>query len=126
MMDRYGLTSDSTVLEVGCGPGFMVYEFTRLDIPNAWGCAGSSSAIEGGKHAVCFSSGMATVDSCLKLLKAGDHVVCSDDVYGGVSRHFNKVLTRYGLSFTYVDTSDPDNVKEAVRSAPTPLRSSAR
>ena len=49
MIDRYGLTSDSTVLEVGCGPGFMVYEFTRLDIPNAWGCAGSSSAIEGGK-----------------------------------------------------------------------------
>ncbi|MCH7840777.1 MAG: class I SAM-dependent methyltransferase, partial [Planctomycetes bacterium] len=49
MIDRYGLTRDSTVLEVGCGPGFMVYEFTRLDIPNAWGCAGSSSAIEGGK-----------------------------------------------------------------------------
>ncbi|MEE8504955.1 MAG: PLP-dependent aspartate aminotransferase family protein, partial [Kiloniellales bacterium] len=73
------------------------------------------AAIEGGAHGVCYSSGMSAVDSCLKLLSAGDHVVCSDDVYGGTSRHFNKVLSRYGLAFTYVDTSQPETVRQAIR-----------
>ena len=59
---------------------------------------------------------MAAVDACLKLVASGDHVVCGDDVYGGVPRYFDNVLTNYGLEFTYVDTTDP----EAVRSAITP------
>ena len=71
--------------------------------------------IDGGKYGVAFASGMATVDSCLKLLKAGDHVVCSDDVYGGVSRHFNQVLVNSNLSFTYVDSQDAENVKNAIQ-----------
>ena len=58
---------------------------------------------------------MATVDSCLKILNPGDHIICSDDVYGGVSRHFNRILTRYGLHFTYVDSTNSLNVKEAIR-----------
>ena len=73
------------------------------------------AAIDSGKYGVMFASGMAAVDSCLKLLSAGDHVVSSDDVYGGVSRHFNRVLTRYGLSFTYVDSSRPETVRQAIR-----------
>jgi cystathionine gamma-lyase len=64
---------------------------------------------------VAYASGMSAVDACSKLLSAGDHVVCSDDVYGGVSRHFNRILTRYGLTFTYVDSTQPDLVREAVR-----------
>jgi cystathionine gamma-lyase len=52
----------------------------------------------------------------LKLLKKGDHVVCSDDVYGGVSRHFNNILVNYGLTFTYVDSSNPENVENAITS----------
>jgi cystathionine gamma-lyase len=59
---------------------------------------------------------MAAVDSCLKLLKAGDHVVCTDDVYGGVSRHFDNILVRYGLEFTYVNSSEPEEVKAAIKS----------
>mgnify|MGYP003729085021 FL=1 len=55
------------------------------------------------------------MDSCLKLLKSGDHVVCSDDVYGGVSRHFNQILVNYNLHFTYVDSSDPANIKNAIQ-----------
>ena len=73
------------------------------------------AAIEGGKYGVCFSSGMSAVDSCLKLLSSGDHIICSDDVYGGVSRHFNQILTRYNLHFSYVDTTDPENVKAALK-----------
>jgi len=74
------------------------------------------AVIEGGKYGVAFASGMAAVDSCLKLLKAGDHVVCSDDVYGGVSRHFNQILVNYDLHFTYVDSSDATNVENAIQS----------
>jgi cystathionine gamma-lyase len=58
---------------------------------------------------------MSAVDSCMKLLKAGDHVVCSDDVYGGVSRLFNQVLINYGLEFTYVDSSDPPKIENAIQ-----------
>ncbi|MEE9293673.1 MAG: PLP-dependent aspartate aminotransferase family protein [Phycisphaerae bacterium] len=98
--------------EVGKDKGF---DYTRSSNPTRQMLEEQLAAIEGGRYGVCFASGMATVDSCLKLLKAGDHVVCSDDVYGGVSRHFNKILTRYNLSFSYVDTSNPEKVREAIR-----------
>jgi cystathionine beta-lyase/cystathionine gamma-synthase len=58
---------------------------------------------------------MSAVDAVLRTLDAGDHVVSSDDVYGGVSRLFNTILTRHGLSFTYVDTSHPERVAEAIQ-----------
>ena len=98
--------------EVGKDKGF---DYTRSSNPTRQTLEAQLAAIEGGKFAACFASGMATVDSCMKLLKAGDHVVCSDDVYGGVSRHYNRVLTRYNMSFTYVDTSNPADVEEAIR-----------
>ena len=98
--------------EVGKDKGF---DYTRATNPTRQVLEANLAAIEGGQHAVCYASGMSAVDSCLKLLSAGDHVVCSDDVYGGTSRHFNKVLSRYGLAFTYVDTSHPETVRQAVR-----------
>ncbi|MCH8967456.1 MAG: aminotransferase class I/II-fold pyridoxal phosphate-dependent enzyme, partial [Planctomycetes bacterium] len=98
--------------EVGKDRGF---DYTRSSNPTRQVLEEHLAALDGGKYGVCFSSGMATVDSCLKLLSVGDHVVCSDDVYGGVSRLFNQVLAKYGLSFTYVDTSNPSEVKEAIR-----------
>jgi len=58
---------------------------------------------------------MAAVDSCLKLLKAGDHIICSDDVYGGVSRHFNQILNNYNLEFTYVDSQIVSNIEAAIQ-----------
>jgi cystathionine gamma-lyase len=58
---------------------------------------------------------MSAVDSVMKLLKAGDHVVCSDDVYGGVSRHFNQILVNYDLHFTYVDSSNPTKIENAIQ-----------
>jgi cystathionine beta-lyase/cystathionine gamma-synthase len=105
-------TATYVLEEVGRDKGF---DYTRSSNPTRQVLEEHLAAIEGGQYGVCFASGMATVDSCLKLLKAGDHVVCSDDVYGGVSRLFNEVLSKYELRFTYVDTSSPDKVREAIR-----------
>ena len=98
--------------EVGKDKGF---DYTRSANPTRQVLEANLAAIEGGAYGVCYASGMAAVDACLKLLSAGDHVVCSDDVYGGVSRYFNKVLGRYGLGFTYTDTSEPETVRQAIR-----------
>ncbi len=105
-------TATYVLEEVGKDKGF---DYTRSTNPTRQTLEAQLAGIEGAKYGACFASGMSAVDSCLKLLLAGDHVVCSDDVYGGVSRHFNNVLTRYNLSFTYVDTSRPSNVAEAIR-----------
>ena len=98
--------------EVGRDKG---YDYTRSANPTRQMLEQYLAAIEGGKYGVCFSSGMATVDSCLKLLDSGDHIICSDDVYGSVSRLFNQILKRYNLHFSYVDTSEPENVKAALK-----------
>ena len=105
-------TATYVLPEVGKDKGF---DYTRSANPTRQILEEYLAFIEGGKYGVCFSSGMATVDSCLKILNPGDHIICSDDVYGGVSRHFNRILTRYGLHFTYVDSTNSLNVKEAIR-----------
>lgn len=105
-------TATYVLPEVGVDLG---YDYTRSANPTRQLLEENLAAIEGGAYGVCFASGMATVDSCLKLLPAGDHVICSDDVYGGVSRLFNNILVKYDLSFTYVDTSNPSKVEAAVR-----------
>jgi cystathionine beta-lyase/cystathionine gamma-synthase len=98
--------------EVGVDKGF---DYTRASNPTRQLLEEHLAAIEGANYGICFSSGMSAVDSVLKLLKSGDHIVCSDDVYGGVSRHFNNVLVNYGLEFTYVNSSNPDEVANAVK-----------
>ncbi len=105
-------TATYVLEEVGRDKGF---DYTRSTNPTRQVLESNLAALDSADHAVAFSSGMAAVDMCMKLLSAGDHVVCSDDVYGGVSRLFNKVLARYGLSFTYVDTSQPETVRQAIR-----------
>ena len=105
-------TATYVLEEVGKDKGF---DYTRSSNPTRQVLEDNLAALENGKYGISFASGMSAVDSCMKLLSAGDHVVCSDDVYGGVSRHFNKVLSRYGMSFTYVDTSQPETVRQAIR-----------
>ncbi len=105
-------TATYVLEEVGRDKGF---DYTRSSNPTRSVLEANLAAIEGGKFAASFASGMSAVDTCMKLLSAGDHVVCSDDVYGGVSRHFNRVLENYGLSFTYVDTAQPETVRQAIR-----------
>ena len=106
-------TATYVLPEVGRDLGF---DYTRSANPTRQLLEENLAAIEGGKYGICFSSGMSAVDSCMKLLKSGDHVICSDDVYGGVSRHFDNILVRYGLEFTYVNTSEPEKVKAAIKS----------
>ena len=98
--------------EVGRDKGF---DYTRSSNPTRQVLEENLAALDSGRFGVMFASGMAAVDSALKLLQSGDHVVCSDDVYGGVSRHFNNVLASHGLAFTYVDTSQPETVRQAIR-----------
>lgn len=105
-------TATYVLEEVGKDKGF---DYTRSSNPTRQVLEENLAAIEGGKYAICFASGMSAVDSVMKLLSAGDHVVSSDDVYGGVSRHFNRVLARYGLNFSYVNSSEPEAVRKAIR-----------
>ncbi len=106
-------TATYVLPEVGRDFGF---DYTRSANPTREILENNLAAIEGGKFGTCFASGMSAVDSVLKLLNSGDHVVCSDDVYGGVSRYFNNILVNYGLTFTYVDSSNPENVENAITS----------
>jgi cystathionine beta-lyase/cystathionine gamma-synthase len=105
-------TATYVLPEVGRNLG---YDYTRASNPTRSVLEANLAALEGGKHAVCFASGLSAVDACLRMLSAGDHVVCSDDVYGGVSRIFNQILSRFELSFTYVDSSNAGNIREALR-----------
>ena len=84
------------------------YEYGRTQNPTRMAVERNIAAIEGGKAGFAFASGMAAIGAIATLLKSGDHVVVSDNTYGGTFRLFDKVLTRYQLSFTYVDTSDLD------------------
>jgi cystathionine beta-lyase/cystathionine gamma-synthase len=98
--------------EVGRNLGF---DYTRSSNPTRQVLEAQLAAVEGTRHATTFASGLSAVDAVMRLFKAGDHVVSSDDVYGGVSRLFNRVLRNFGLEFSYVDTSDPDAVAAAVK-----------
>jgi cystathionine gamma-lyase len=105
-------TATYVLEEVGKDKGF---DYTRSSNPTRQVMEEILADLDGGKFGVAFASGMSAVDSCMKLLKAGDHVVCSDDVYGGVSRHFNQILVNYDLHFTYVDSSGPANIENAIQ-----------
>src|SRR5919108_3497297 len=72
------------------------------------------AALEGGRHGFAFASGLAAVDGVLKLLAAGDHVVCGDNVYGGTHRQMTLIWARVGLEFSFVDATDTRNIAAAV------------
>ncbi|MEX2660432.1 MAG: PLP-dependent aspartate aminotransferase family protein, partial [Vicinamibacterales bacterium] len=91
------------------------YEYARTQNPTRFALEQNIAAIEGGLAAYAFASGMAAIDAMTTLLKSGDHVVVTDNTYGGTFRLFDKVLTKYGLEFSYVDTSRPELIEEAIR-----------
>ncbi|MFZ9595561.1 MAG: cystathionine gamma-synthase [Bdellovibrionia bacterium] len=82
------------------------FEYSRTDNPTRSAYQACLAALEGAQHALAFASGLAAIDAILHTLKTGDHVVCSDDVYGGTFRIFNQVYTRLGIQFSFVDLSD--------------------
>src|SRR5512138_2537149 len=89
------------------------YEYARTQNPTREALERNVAAIEAGKTGFAFASGMAAIGAIATLLRAGDHVVVSDNTYGGTFRLFDKVLTRYQLSFSYVNTSDLAAVERA-------------
>jgi cystathionine beta-lyase/cystathionine gamma-synthase len=92
------------------------YEYARVSNPTRTRLEQNLAALEGGASAHVFASGMAaTVAVTQCFLKQGDHLLCGHNVYGGVPRLFNQVIANYGVEFSYVDTSDLDAVKKAIR-----------
>ena len=93
------------------------YEYARTQNPTRRTLEDNLAAIEGGRAAFAYASGMSAIHAIAGRLGAGDHVVVTDNTYGGTFRLFDKVLTRYGLTFSYVDTSDLEAVERAVTPA---------
>lgn len=91
------------------------YEYSRTDNPTRTALQTSLAALEQTKHALVFASGLAAIDAVLNTLHTGDHVVASDDLYGGTGRLFNKVAGKRGLSFSYASFDDLAQVEAAIR-----------
>ena len=104
----------STYVQQGIGE-HKGYEYSRVSNPTRDRLEENLASLEGGVAARVFGSGMAAINAIASLLKSGDHIVCGDDLYGGTPRLFNQVLTNFGLEFSYVDTSDAENVERAIR-----------
>ena len=90
------------------------YEYSRTQNPTRTALEACLAALEGGRWALAFASGMAASDAVAHLLSAGDHVVLADDVYGGTYRLFARVFDRAGVSVTPVDMTEPGNVRRAI------------
>src|SRR5512138_1646067 len=98
------------------GPGaHKGFEYSRTRNPTRDALQGCLAALEGARHGLAFASGLAATDAILHLLQAGDHVLYSDDVYGGTFRLFDEVFRRHGLAFDAADMSDARNVERALR-----------
>jgi cystathionine gamma-lyase/cystathionine beta-lyase/cystathionine gamma-lyase/homocysteine desulfhydrase len=106
----------STYVQEGLGR-HKGYEYARTQNPTRAALEGNIAAIEGGKAAFAFASGMAAEGAVMTLLQSGDHVVVTDNTYGGTYRLFERVLRKYQLDFSYVDTSDLSQIEQAIRPA---------
>ncbi|HEV8081051.1 MAG TPA: cystathionine gamma-synthase [Chitinophagaceae bacterium] len=90
------------------------YEYARTQNPTRSALQNALAAIENGKFALCFSSGMAATDAVIKLLNPGDEVIAANDMYGGTYRLFTKIFEKYGLRFHFVDMQDANNIKQHI------------
>ena len=91
------------------------YEYARTQNPTRSALESCLAALENGKYGLAFSSGLGATNTVMNLLSQGDHVVVGEDVYGGTYRIFDKVFRRYGIDFTFVDSTDIKNAEKAVR-----------
>ena len=91
------------------------YEYARTKNPTRSALEANLAALEKGKYGHCFASGMSATDTVFRLLKSGDHVVAGENMYGGSYRLFSRVLEKFGLEFTYVDTANVDNLRNAMK-----------
>jgi cystathionine beta-lyase/cystathionine gamma-synthase len=104
----------STYVQQGIGE-HKGYEYSRVSNPTRTRLEENLAALENGVAARVFASGMAAIHAIVSMLKSGDHVVCGNDLYGGTPRLFNQVMADFGLEFSYIDTSDAQNVERALR-----------
>ncbi len=103
----------STYLQEGLGK-HKGYEYARTRNPTRDAVQGNLAALEGGKQAIAFASGLAATQAILELLDGGDHLVLGNNVYGGTFRLVDKVMARFGITYTQVDTSDLAALKAAI------------
>lgn len=91
------------------------FDYSRGENPTRQAVEKALADLEGGARAIAFSSGMAAISALMTLFRTGDHILCSDDLYGGTYRLFEKLLRPYGLSFDYVDMGNPTAVRKKIR-----------
>ncbi|HEX4068073.1 MAG TPA: PLP-dependent aspartate aminotransferase family protein [Acidobacteriaceae bacterium] len=91
------------------------WEYSRVNNPTRDALEVSLASLESGATGHVFGSGMAAIAALVTMLKVGDHVICGDNVYGGTTRLFTQVIPHHGIEFSFVDTSDPENVRRALR-----------
>ena len=108
------LTSTYVQESIGVNKG---YEYARGKNPTRQALERNVAILESGRHGFAFASGMGCLDSIMKLFRAGDHIVCGENVYGGTFRLFDRLLQHMGLVFHYVDTCDPQQVEDAMTPA---------
>src|SRR5437667_1173498 len=107
-------TSTFVQSDVGEHKGF---DYARTDNPTRSALQECLADLEGAQYALAFASGMAAIATTMHLLKQGDHIVAGDDAYGGTYRLFSRVLSNFGLEFTFVDLTDLDKTRAALRPA---------
>jgi cystathionine gamma-lyase/cystathionine beta-lyase/cystathionine gamma-lyase/homocysteine desulfhydrase len=91
------------------------FEYARTQNPTRLALERNLAALEGARFGYAFASGMAAIDATLRLVKAGEHVIVSDNTYGGTFRLFSRILSNYNIEFDFVDTSDVSNVEAAIK-----------
>lgn len=91
------------------------YEYSRSQNPTRFALERNIAALEGARFGFAFASGLAAATTVMQLFRAGDHIICADDVYGGTFRLFDKVLTNGGLTFSFVDLTVPGAIAAARR-----------
>jgi cystathionine beta-lyase/cystathionine gamma-synthase len=106
----------STYVQDGLGDN-KGYEYARGKNPTREALERNVAALENGRHGFAFASGMGCIDSIMKLFRSGDHIVCAENVYGGTFRLFDKILQHLGLSFSFIDTRDPQRIADAMTPA---------
>ncbi len=104
-------TSTYAQSEVGVHQG---YEYSRTDNPTRTALHACLASLESGKYALAFASGLGASTTAMLMLKAGDHVICGDDVYGGTYRLFQRVMVDKGLTFDFVDMANLSEVEAAI------------
>ena len=112
IMTPVHLTSTYAQAALGVNKG---YEYARVSNPTRTVLEKNVAALEGGKEALAFGSGMAAITTLFHLLKSGDHVLLSSNVYGGVYRLGKLVLNNFDLDFEFIDTTEPKNIRKALR-----------